>query len=124
MQATENKAREQFVSDFLLVAENDQDMYNHFKNVVQKKGVLGGSELIQQDFEFWISRLATDEEERGNGTGSLLLRQLLIGWGADSFYQIAKRFEEINEEESEFLDKIETQEKRRFDYLGSLPEEN
>ena len=120
MQATENQAREQFVNDFLLVAENDQDMYNHFKNVVQKKGVLGGSELIQQDFEFWISRLATDEEERGNGTGSLLLRQLLIGWGADSFYQIAKRFEEINEEENEFLDKIERQERNKIATLETI----
>lgn len=99
MQATENKAREQFVNDFLLVAENDQNMYYHFKKVVDKKGVLGGSELIQQDFEFWINRLAIDEKERGNESGSLLLRQLLIGWGADAFYQIAKRFEEINEEE-------------------------
>ena len=100
MQATENKAREQFINDFLLVAENDQGMYYHFKKVVHNKGVLGGSELIQQDFEGWVNRLAIDEEERGNEAGSLLLRQLLIGWGADSFYQIAKRFEEINEEES------------------------
>jgi hypothetical protein len=93
---TATKARDQFISDFLMVAENDQDMYNHFKDVVQKKGVVGGSELIRQDFEFWISRLATDEEERGNEVGSLLLRQLLIGWGADAFLQIALRFQEDN----------------------------
>ena len=53
-------------------------------------------QLFQQDFEFWISRLATDEEERGNEVGSLLLRQLLIGWGADAFLQIALRFQEDN----------------------------
>ena len=94
MQATENKAREQFVEDFLLVAENDYSTYQYAKKMVAKKGVLGASEKIQEDFETWISQLATDEKEKGNEFGSLLLRQLLIGWGADSFYQIAKRFEE------------------------------
>ena len=116
MQATENKAREQFVEDFLLVAENDQDMYNHLKDVVQRKGVVGGSELIQQDFEGWISRLAIDEEERGNEVGSLLLRQLLIGWGSDAFYQIAKRFED----DEEFLDKIERQERNKIATLETI----
>lgn len=94
MQATENQAREQFVNDFLLVAENDQDTYNDLKDIVKRKGVLGGSERIKDDFESWITRLAVDEEERGNEFGSLLIRQLLIGWSIDSFYQIAKRFEE------------------------------
>jgi hypothetical protein len=94
MQATENQAREQFVNDFLMVAENDQNAYNAYRNLVAKKGTMGAGEEIQERFETWISRLATDEEERGNEFGSLLLRQLLIGWGADAFYQIAKRFEE------------------------------
>lgn len=94
MQAQENQAREQFVNDFLLVAMNDRDTYNDLKDIVKRKGVLGGSERIQDDFETWIKRLAVDEEERGNEFGSLLIRQLLIGWGVYSFYQIAKRFEE------------------------------
>jgi len=83
----------QFVSDFLMVAENDQATWYEYASIVQEKGVLGASEKIQGDFENWISQLATDENERGNEIGSLLLRQLLIGWGADAFYQIAKRFE-------------------------------
>jgi aspartyl-tRNA synthetase len=116
MQATENKAREQFVEDFLLVAENDQDTYNDLKDIVKRNGVLGGSERIQDDFETWISRLATDEEERGNEFGSLLLRQLLIGWGSDSFYQIAKRFED----DEEFLDKIERQERNKIATLETI----
>ena len=86
-------ARDQFVSDFLMVAENDQATWYEYASIVQEKGVLGGSEKIQSDFEDWILKLATDEEERGNDIGSLLLRQFLMGWGADAFYQIAKRFE-------------------------------
>jgi len=84
----------QFVSDFLMVAENDQNAYNAYRNLVAKKGTARAGVEIQEKFEIWISRLAKDEEERENEFGSLLLRQLLIGWGADSFYQIAKRFEE------------------------------
>lgn len=90
----EQKAREQFVRDFLMVAENDHSTYLYAKKMVSKKGVLGASKKIQEDFEIWISQLAVDEKEKGNEFGSLLLRQLLIGWGADAFYQIAKRFEE------------------------------
>jgi hypothetical protein len=96
----------QFVSDFLMVAENDQNAYNAYRNLVAEKGTARAGVEIQEKFEIWISRLAKDEEERENEFGSLLLRQLLIGWGADAFYQIAKRFEddEINKDE-DFLTK-------------------
>jgi len=93
---TATKASDQFISDFLMVAENDYSTYQYARKMVAKKGVLGASEKIQEDFENWISQLATDEEERGNEVGSLLLRQLLIGWGADAFLQIALRFQEDN----------------------------
>jgi len=62
---------------------------------VEREGVLRASEVIQEQFENWISQLADQEEERGNEYGSLLLKQLLIGWGSDSFYKIAKRFEAV-----------------------------
>lgn len=119
----EPKAREQFVRDFLLVAENDSEIYLELKKAVEEKGTPVAAGNLQYGFEKWISELSEQEKEKGNEFGSLLIRQLLIGWGADAFYQIAKRFEEMNQEESEFLDKINAQEKRRFDYLGSLPEE-
>lgn len=85
--------QEQFVSDFLMVAENDQATYYNYASLVQDKGVLGASKRIQEDFEKWIESLATIELMSKNEMGSLLLRQLLIGWGDDAFYQIAKTFE-------------------------------
>lgn len=84
----------QFVSDFLMVAENDYSTYSYAKKMVSKKGVLGASKKIQEDFETWIDQLATDEKEKGNEFGSLLIRQLLIGWGDDTYYKIAERFQE------------------------------
>jgi hypothetical protein len=88
-------AQEQFVEDFLLVSENDRDIYTEYTSLVEREGVLRASEVIQEQFENWISQLADQEEERGNEYGSLLLKQLLIGWGSDSFYKIAKRFEAV-----------------------------
>ncbi len=88
-------AQEQFVEDFLLVSENDRDIYTEYTSLVEREGVLRASEVIQEQFENWISQLADQEEERGNEYGSLLIRQLLIGWGSDSFYKIAKRFEAV-----------------------------
>ena len=88
-------AQEQFIEDFLLVSENDYDTYLDLTSTVKSEGVLKASEKIQEQFENWITQLADQEEGRGNEYGSLLLKQLLIGWGSDSFYKIAKRFEVV-----------------------------
>jgi hypothetical protein len=93
MNDTQTQAQAQFVEDFLLVSENTLETYTEYTALVKSKGVLKASEIIQEQFENWISQLADQEEERGNEYGSLLLRQLLIGWGSDSYYKIAKHFE-------------------------------
>jgi hypothetical protein len=93
METKEMTAREQFVQDFLLVSENDPDIYFDYSRLVRFEGVLGASEAMKEQFEEFVSNLADQENERGNEYGSLLLRQLLIGWGSDCFYQIAKRFD-------------------------------
>ena len=93
METKETTARDQFIEDFLLVSQNDSDTYFEYSRLVKFEGVLGASEAIKEQFEGFVSKLADDEDERGNEYGALLLRQLLIGWGSDCFYQIAKRFE-------------------------------
>ena len=90
----DTQAQEQFVWDFLLVSENDYDTYMDYTSLVKSEGVAKSAEIIQEQFENWVSELAEQEEERGNAYGSLLLKQLLIGWGSDSFYKIAKNFAE------------------------------
>lgn len=88
------KAQEQFIEDFLLVSENDYDTYMELIFQIKTKGVAETAEKIQEEFENWISGLAEAEDDRGNPYGSLMLKQLLIGWGSDTFFKIAKRFEE------------------------------
>lgn len=92
MQTINTTAQEQFVEDFLLVSENDYDIYLDYTSLVKIKGVAKTAEIIQEQFENWVSELAEEQEEKNNAYGALLLRQLLIGWGADSFYKIAERF--------------------------------
>jgi hypothetical protein len=87
------EASEQFVDDYLMVSQNCQEEYYEHMGLVSSYGVAKAGEIMRGQFEEWISNLANQEEERGNEYGSLLIRQLLIGWGADSFYKIAERFE-------------------------------
>jgi hypothetical protein len=87
------EASEQFVDDYLMVSENCQEEYYEHMGLVSSNGVAKAGEIMRGQFEEWVSNLANQEEERGNEYGSLLIRQLLIGWGADSFYKIAERFE-------------------------------
>ena len=89
----ETDAREQFVHDFLMVSENDSNTYFEYCRLVKFEGVLSASEAIKEQFEQWVNGLADQENERGNEYGAMLLRELLIGWGSDCFYQIAKRFD-------------------------------
>jgi hypothetical protein len=116
MNTADRGARDQFVSDFLLVVENDQAKYNEYKALVRDEGLVRAGERIQNDFEGWIDSLATIELISKNEVGSLLLRQLLTGWGYDAFYKIAERFEE----DEKFLDKIERQERNKITTLESI----
>jgi len=116
MNTADRGARDQFVSDFLLVVENDQAKYNEYKALVRDEGLVRAGERIQNDFEGWIDSLATIELMSKNEVGSLLLRQLLTGWGYDAFYKIAERFEE----DEKFLDKIERQERNKITTLESI----
>lgn len=93
---TATKATEQFLRDFLLVSENDAEIYFEYCNLVKYSGIYEASEKIREQFEAWVFNIADQEEERGNEYGALLLKQLLIGWGSDVFYEIAKRFKEDN----------------------------
>ncbi len=87
------EASEQFVEDYLLVSQNVQEVYYDHIGIVASNGVGKGSEILRGQFEEWASDLADREEKRGYEVGALFIRQLLIGWGADSFYKIAERFQ-------------------------------
>jgi hypothetical protein len=92
-------AREQFVSDYLLVIDNDRHAYSEVMELVAKHegNVPAISDQLREEFEEYISQVAEREQEDGRLVGSLLISQLLIGFGSDAFDDIARHFvEQVN----------------------------
>lgn len=85
-------ASAQFAQDYLLVINNDQEGYLAARDLAQEynkdKWLLG--ERLRDDFETFICDVAdTIEEKSSEQLGANLIRQMLIGFGADTFTAIA-----------------------------------
>ena len=86
-------AQEQFIEDFILVTDNDRDSYDEMRVIVQEKETLSEiSEEIQEQFETYITQVAEREKELGHEAGALLISQILLGWGSDTFTKIARHY--------------------------------
>jgi hypothetical protein len=84
-------AREQFAQDYLLVINNDQEAYTEAHDLAHEynldKWLLG--EEIKRQFEDFICESADLIEQHLSTTGANLIRQMLIGFGNDTFTAIA-----------------------------------
>ena len=90
MNATEITAREQFIDDYTLIALNDEPTYRH---LLERVKALEVSELaleLESDFDEMVAEITSDIPE----SAQLLIRQLLIGQGADTWYALAKEISE------------------------------
>jgi hypothetical protein len=85
-------AQAQFVEDYLLVTDNDFAGYTAHMNHAKSGDMVTTSGKIQEEFESYISDVVEREKEQGNTTGALLISQLLLGWGSDTFDQIARHY--------------------------------
>jgi hypothetical protein len=86
---------QQFLNDYTLVIDNDQDAYTEAIDTVNSLGtgnVIYISNSFQTQFEDYISQVAEREEELGNTTGALLIKQLLLGYGSSTFDLIARHY--------------------------------
>ena len=89
---TKPTAQEQFITDYLLVAYND---YKSYKYVTEKAKELNISDLaaeLENDFETSISWVTSDISYREG----LLIRQMLLNQGLDTWYKIAQEIKENN----------------------------
>ena len=94
LEMTQPTAREQFVSDYTLVIDNTQSAYHEALDTVAGYGTGNKydiAEAMREQFEDYISTVADREAELGFEVGSLLIRQLLIGWGG-AFEDIAQHY--------------------------------
>lgn len=94
MQATQNTARKQFVEDYLLVTDNDFTAYTKHKEIAEKArgSVSIMSDKIKEMFEDSMAQVIEEQRAKGNEYVSLLIAQLLQGWGSDVFDDIARHY--------------------------------
>lgn len=85
-------AQAQFVEDYLLVTDNNFAAYTAHMNTAKGGDMVTVSGKMQDEFESYIVDVAEREKALGNTTGALLISQLLLGWGSDTFDKIARHY--------------------------------
>jgi hypothetical protein len=95
-------AREQFVQDYLLVTDNNQDAYKMHMKIARESGgsVSKMSDKLQESYELAISQTVDNLRQmsvfaRGYITADLI-SQLLLGWGSDVFDDIARHYIDLD----------------------------
>ena len=102
MQTTTPTAREQFVEDYLLVIENDYEAWTTLKDyaaeakakaAAEEKNLLATYYLASRLKDEWENAAAAASVmiEENSEVMSLMIKQMLIGYGIDPFYDIAQR---------------------------------
>lgn len=104
-------ARQQFVQDYLLVSDNNQDAYNMHMKIARESGgsVAKMSDKLQESYELAISQTVDNLRQmsvypRGYITADLI-SQLLLGWGSDVFDDIARHYIDLDLE-SRLVDRL------------------
>jgi hypothetical protein len=91
-------AREQFVTDYLLVTDNNETAYNmHMKLAFESNGTIAYmSDKLRADYEKAIGgTLDNIRAMSGHARGGVtvdLMSELLLGWGSDVFDDIARHY--------------------------------
>jgi len=83
---------EQFAKDWLLVAMNDYDSYQHLMEM--RGNVAEISDSLKEDWERLVSQVVELVEEHVSDTASLFISQILGGQGSLPFDIIAKEIKD------------------------------
>ena len=89
-------ARNQFIDDFMIVVENDFDAWCGITDMAETTHLFQFAQDLSDNYDNLLNKAMkqiTDEFTRN------LFRQLLSGWGMDTWYQIAKQIQERLEED-------------------------
>lgn len=90
-----NTAQEQFIEDYTLVVDNSAPAYFGHLNLAKCKDAGAVGEQLQHDFEAIVSQVADLAREKGLTVGADIISQMLIGYGADTFYKLGKHYVEM-----------------------------
>lgn len=89
---------EQFASEWLLVAENDYEMYSHLLQEAKEKELSALSDTLRQEWEYLTEQVTELVEESISPQAGLFIAQILKGQGSLPFDIIARRVMEMKAE--------------------------
>ena len=90
---------EQFANDWLLVAENDYNLYSALmENANEFPTVSGLSDSLREDWEYLAGQVVELVNEHISPEAGLFIAQMLQGQGSHPFDIIARRVLEMKEE--------------------------
>lgn len=86
-------AIDQFVEDYTLVIDNNYESYSEIMEMTKEyESISALSDQMKDEFESYISGVVERESELGHEAGALLISQLLMNWGSDTFDRIARHY--------------------------------
>lgn len=94
-----NTPIEQFVEDYTLVVDNNQEAYEEARECVSHHTHLHEvSDCIKEQYEQAIADAlkVLRDSEKVEGVTVDLMAQILNGWGSDAFDRIARHYMEAN----------------------------
>ena len=96
-------AIEQFINDYTIVIDNDREAFTEVMDIVREESEKDFSTgyvalRLQNQFEALIADVAFATEQTYGEASGLLIRQMLSGWGTDTWYKIASHYEQMFEE--------------------------
>ena len=90
---------EQFANDWLLVAENDYNLYSALMETADEHTTVSSlSDSLREDWEFLASQVVELVNENISPQAGLFIAQMLQGQGVYPFDLIARRVLEMKEE--------------------------
>lgn len=86
-------ASEQFVQDYLLVMENDEDGYRDLIMTSHDSADINEfANALRQEWDDYVNQVSqlAEREWGSNAPATLLIRQMMGGWGDSEWFAIAK----------------------------------
>lgn len=86
-------ASEQFVQDYLMVMENDQDAYNDLRDTANQSAHIGEfTTTLREEWDDYVNQVSqlAEREWGSDAPATLLIRQIMGGWGDSEWFTIAK----------------------------------
>jgi hypothetical protein len=89
-------ASEQFIDDFIIVVENDFEAWSRITEMAETTHLFQFAQDLSDNYDLLVDTALKQVTDK---FAIDLFRQLLNGWGMDTWYKIAKMIQERVEED-------------------------